>query len=99
MPLDGGVMTEEIFGPVLPVNGCGSLDEAVEQIDRTGKPLAMYLFSHAQGFIAAVLDQSFTGGVTINQVLMHYAEGKLPFGSGSGMGRYKGIGFRELSDA
>lgn len=101
-PLDGGLMREEIFGPVLPVISYDSVDDVVDQIDRTGKPLAMYLFSHDEDFVDDVLDRSSSGGVTVNHVMMHYAENKLPFGgvNGSGMGRYKGVhGFRELSNA
>jgi aldehyde dehydrogenase (NAD+) len=101
-PLDTRIMREEIFGPVLPVIGYDSIDEAVEQIDETGKPLAMYVFSHDEAFVEDVLTRSSSGGVTVNNVLMHYAENKLPFGgvNGSGMGRYKGMhGFRELSNA
>lgn len=101
-PLDTGLMREEIFGPVLPVLSYDSIDEVVEQIDRTGKPLAMYVFSHSDGFVEDVLDRSSSGGVTVNHVLMHYAENRLPFGgvNGSGMGRYKGVhGFHELSNA
>lgn len=101
-PLDGGLMQNEIFGPVLPVIAYDSVDQIVDQIDSTGKPLAMYLFSHDESFVDDVLERSSSGGVTVNHVLMHYAEHKLPFGgvNGSGMGRYKGIhGFRELSNA
>ena len=101
-PLDARLMREEIFGPVLPVLAYDSVDEIVEQIDATGKPLAMYVFSHDENFVADVLERSSSGGVTVNNVLMHYAENRLPFGgvNGSGMGRYKGVyGFRELSNA
>ena len=101
-PLDTRIMREEIFGPVLPIIGYNSIDEAVDQIDETGKPLAMYIFSHDKAFVNDVLDRSSSGGVTVNHVLMHYAENRLPFGgvNGSGMGRYKGVhGFHELSNA
>lgn len=101
VPLDARIMTEEIFGPVLPVLAYDDLDTVLEQIDRTGKPLALYVFSGDDGFIDRVLTETSSGGVTVNGVLMHYMESRLPFGgvNGSGMGRYKGIhGFRELSN-
>ena len=101
VPLDSRIMQEEIFGPILPVLTYRSLDEVTSQIDATGKPLAMYVFSPDQRFIDQVLLHSSSGGVTVNGVMMHYAESRLPFGgvNGSGMGRYKGIhGFRELSN-
>jgi aldehyde dehydrogenase (NAD+) len=101
-PLDARIMREEIFGPVLPVLGYDDISEALAQVDATGKPLAMYIFSKDQAFTAQVLEGTSSGGVTVNHVMMHYAESKLPFGgvNGSGMGRYKGVhGFRELSNA
>jgi acyl-CoA reductase-like NAD-dependent aldehyde dehydrogenase len=36
------LMTEEIFGPVLPVIGCQSLDEAVAFVKARDRPLALY---------------------------------------------------------
>lgn len=101
-PLDTALMLNEIFGPVLPVIGYDDIGEALAQIDATGKPLAMYIFSKDDAFTAQVLEGSSSGGVTVNHVMMHYAESKLPFGgvNGSGIGRYKGVhGFRELSNA
>jgi aldehyde dehydrogenase (NAD+) len=100
-PLTARIMQEEIFGPLLPVIGYDDLDVALEHIDATGKPLAMYLFSHDQAFVDEILDRTSSGGVTINNVLAHYLEGRLPFGgvNSSGMGRYKGVhGFVELSN-
>jgi aldehyde dehydrogenase (NAD+) len=101
-PLDSKLMQQEIFGPILPVIAYDTLDAVVGHIDATGKPLAMYIFSHDEAFVTDILDRSSSGGVTVNHVLMHYAENRLPFGgvNGSGMGRYKGVhGFRELSNA
>jgi len=100
-PMEGRIMHEEIFGPVLPVIGYDHVDEVVEKVDENGKPLAMYVFSHNQVFIDDILTRSSSGGVTINDVMMNYAERKLPFGgvNGSGIGRYRGIhGFHELSN-
>jgi aldehyde dehydrogenase (NAD+) len=99
--LTSRIMQEEIFGPLLPVLGYEALDEPLDHIDDTGKPLAMYLFSHDSEFLDEILNRTSSGGVTINNVLAHYLEGRLPFGgvNGSGMGRYKGVhGFRELSN-
>lgn len=101
VPLDARIMHEEIFGPILPVLTYRSLDEVTNHIDATGKPLALYVFSPDQQFIDQVLLHSSSGGVTVNGVMMHYAESRLPFGgvNGSGIGRYKGVhGFRELSN-
>lgn len=102
VPLDARIMQEEIFGPLLPVLAYDSLDEVLAQIDSTGKPLGMYIFSHDQAFVDQVLLGTSSGGVTVNHVMMHFVEKNLPFGgvNGSGMGRYHGhAGFLELSNA
>lgn len=101
VPLDAKVMQEEIFGPILPVLTYTSLDQVTDVVDAGGKPLAAYIFSPDQAFIDEVLLKTSSGGVTVNGVMMHYAESRLPFGgvNGSGIGRYKGLaGFRELSN-
>lgn len=102
VPLDAKVMQDEIFGPILPVLTYKTLDEVTAFVDAGGKPLAVYIFSPDQAFIDQALLDTSSGGVTVNGVMMHYAESRLPFGgvNGSGMGRYKGLaGFRELSNA
>jgi aldehyde dehydrogenase (NAD+) len=102
VPLDARVMQEEIFGPILPVLTYTSLAQVTDFVDAGGKPLAVYIFSPDQAFIDQALLETSSGGVTVNGVMMHYAESRLPFGgvNGSGMGRYKGLaGFRELSNA
>jgi aldehyde dehydrogenase (NAD+) len=102
VPLDAKIMQEEIFGPILPVLTYRSLDEVTRQIDATGKPLAMYVFSPDQTFIDEILLHSSSGGVTVNGIMLHFAEKNLPFGgcNTSGIGRCKGVhGFRELSNA
>lgn len=102
VPLGARIMQDEIFGPVLPVLCYDSVDEIEAQVDATGKPLALYVFSHDEAFVADVLERTSSGGVTVNNVIMHYLESKLPFGgvNSSGIGRYKGIhGFHELSHA
>ncbi|MBV7477594.1 aldehyde dehydrogenase family protein [Pseudomonas sp. PDM31] len=102
VPLDARIMQEEIFGPLLPVLAYDSLEDVVAQVDSTGKPLAVYIFSHDQAFVDQVLLGTSSGGVTVNHVMMHFVEKNLPFGgvNGSGMGRYHGhAGFLELSNA
>jgi len=102
VPFDAKIMQDEIFGPILPVLTYKNVDDIARQIDATGKPLAMYVFSQNQQFIDEVLLNSSSGGVTVNGMMLHYAEKNLPFGgcNTSGIGRCKGIhGFRELSNA
>lgn len=99
-PFDSKLMTEEIFGPVLPVQTFEDVREVIKFVRQGTKPLAMYLFSPDPAFVEALLDGTSSGGVTINGWGTHWGESRLPFGgvNHSGIGRYHGIhGFRELS--
>ena len=102
VPAVARIMQEEIFGPLLPVMSYRDLDEVTAFIDAGGKPLALYVFSPDQAFVEELLHKTSSGGVTINGVLSHAGESRLPFGgvNQSGIGRYKSVhGFRELSHA
>jgi aldehyde dehydrogenase (NAD+) len=102
VPLDSSIMQEEIFGPILPILTYKNREEIYRQIDATGKPLAMYIFSPNDEFVQDMLLNTSSGGVTVNGLMLHYMEKNLPFGgvNTSGIGRCKGMhGFRELSNA
>lgn len=99
---DARVMQEEIFGPVLPVLVYDELSEVVQAIDEHGKPLAIYVFAEQREFVDEVLLGTSSGGVTVNNIFMHFVEANLPFGgvNGSGVGRYhRYAGFLEFSNA
>lgn len=89
---DMKVMQEEIFGPILPVLSYNTLDDAIEYINARERPLALYVFDHAGGNVDAVLRRTWSGGVTVNDTLLHFAVPDLPFGGvgASGMGVYHG---------
>ncbi|NXA35286.1 AL3A2 dehydrogenase, partial [Eudromia elegans] len=89
---DAKVMQEEIFGPVLPIVPVKSVDEAIELINSREKPLALYVFSNNKKLINKVISETTSGGVTANDVIMHYFLSTLPFGGvgNSGMGAYHG---------
>ncbi len=94
------VMQEEIFGPILPVETYDSLDEAFARINARPRPLAFYYFDEDQERIDAALHRVTSGGVVINDTLVHFAQEELPFGGvgASGMGAYHGIkGFETFS--
>ncbi len=100
-PQDGLLMQEEIFGPVLPVVGYASLDEALAVIAARPHPLALYVFG-SKGDTEYVLSRTQSGGVTVNGTLMHVAQETLPFGGvgASGMGAYHGrAGFERFTHA
>lgn len=100
VPANAKVLQEEIFGPILPVMTYSDPLEVCEAVQRGGKPLALYVFSNDRGFTDTILQNTSSGGVTINGWALHWFEPKLPFGgvNESGIGRYHGVhGFRELS--
>lgn len=94
------LMQEEIFGPILPVVGYDSLDDAIAFINGRARPLALYLFARAKSERDQVLSRTVSGGVTVNDVIYHVGCNTLPFGGvgTSGMGAYHGeAGFRTFS--
>jgi aldehyde dehydrogenase (NAD+) len=96
---DAPVMHEEIFGPVLPVLAVDGIDQAIAFINAREKPLALYLFSSDAAVRQAVVARTSSGGVCVNDVMVHVTAG-LPFGGvgASGFGRYHGeVGFETFS--
>jgi coniferyl-aldehyde dehydrogenase len=86
------LLREEIFGPILPLVPCESVDEAIAYVNARPRPLALYHFDHDRARTAQVLDRTVAGGVTVNDVVLHIAQSELPFGGvgPSGMGHYHG---------
>jgi coniferyl-aldehyde dehydrogenase len=84
------VMQEEIFGPILPVLTYQGLDEAIAYVNDHPRPLALYVFSNEKETTERVLTETISGGVSINETMMHVAQDDLPFGGvgPSGMGAY-----------
>lgn len=91
-PPDCRLMTTEVFGPVLPVLRYQALDSVIADLRKGEPPLALYYFGKRKSDIAKVLEQTVSGGVTINDIMMHPLMQNLPFGGvgESGMGRYVG---------
>lgn len=89
--LDSPVMTEEIFGPILPIISFSALKEAQDFVNSREKPLALYYFGSERDGRAFIRHTS-SGGACINDVIMHFANKNIPFGGvgNSGMGRYHG---------
>ena len=101
-PEDSAVMQEEIFGPVMPIKSYDSLDETMDYVNSHERPLGLYYFGTDQQETDQVLGNTTSGGVTLNDVVMHVAQEDLPFGGvgPSGMGSYHGEdGFRTFSHA
>jgi coniferyl-aldehyde dehydrogenase len=96
------VMQEEIFGPLLPVESYERIEEAIAAINARPRPLALYYFGTNRAEMNYVLERTVSGGVTVNDVAMHFLAEELPFGGigASGMGAYHGIqGFHRFSHA
>lgn len=89
---DSLLLTEEIFGPVLPLVGYDSLDDAIDYVNARPRPLALYPFGQDDGMIERILQRTVSGGVSINETIYHVAQHDLPFGGvgASGMGHYHG---------
>ncbi|KAL0365894.1 UNVERIFIED_CONTAM: Aldehyde dehydrogenase [Sesamum radiatum] len=92
IPDDSLIMNEEIFGPLLPIVTVNKIKESFGVINAKGKPLAAYLFTNDKKLKAEFIGSISAGGITINDVALHFAEAGLPFGGvgESGMGAYHG---------
>ncbi|WP_339801188.1 coniferyl aldehyde dehydrogenase [uncultured Marinobacter sp.] len=96
------VMQDEIFGPILPVVAVSSTDDALDFINQRPRPLAFYYFGYDRSEQKRVVRATHSGGMCINDSLMHVAQDDLPFGGigDSGMGHYHGReGFLTFSHA
>jgi aldehyde dehydrogenase (NAD+) len=90
--LSSQLMTEEIFGPILPVIEVESVDEAINIVNDKPKPLALYLFTNDKMIEKKVLSSCSFGGGCINDTISHIANDHLPFGGvgNSGLNAYHG---------
>ncbi len=91
---------EEICGPILPVLNLENIEDSVAYVNDQPKPLALYYFDNKKDRINWVLENTISGGVTINDTIYHLAQHNLPFGGvgASGMGHYHGFdGFKTFS--
>ncbi len=94
------VMSEEIFGPIIPILTFDRFDEVYDALKNRAKPLALYLFSTDKGHIEFVTTRIPYGGGCINDTIIHLASEELGFGGvgESGMGNYHGkYGFDAFS--
>ncbi|MGE4405939.1 coniferyl aldehyde dehydrogenase [Pseudomonas sp.] len=96
------LMQEEIFGPLLPVVPYRRLDDALAYVNERPRPLALYYFGYDKEGQRRVLHETHSGGVCLNDTLLHVAQDDMPFGGigPSGMGHYHGHeGFLAFSKA
>jgi aldehyde dehydrogenase (NAD+) len=89
---DDPVMSQEIFGPILPIVTVASLDEALAFIRAGDKPLALYAFTESRQARRRILTRTSSGAVSFGAPSAHLLVTGLPFGGvgTSGMGAYHG---------
>ena len=99
-PEQCALMQEEIFGPLLPLVPYDTLDDALRYVNARPRPLALYVFDDERRTVERVLHETVSGGVAVNETLLHIACEGLPFGGvgASGIGAYHGYeGFTTFS--
>lgn len=97
---DMRIMQEEIFGPLLPIVASETLENSMEYVQERDRPLALYWFGEDKAKRDHVLNNSISGGVSVNETAWHVVQEDLPFGGvgPSGMGGYHGEhGFQTFS--
>ena len=99
-PFSAALLREEVFGPILPVVPYDHIPGAMTHINAGPRPLALYWFGTDKAARDQLLAGTVSGGVTVNDTLMHIAHENLPFGGvgASGWGSYHGeTGFLRLT--
>ena len=97
---DMDVMKHEIFGPVLPIMTYDSISDVVDYINKNDNPLGLYYFGRSQSEQNFVINNTRSGGVTVNDTMFHILQSRLPFGGvgQSGHGCFHGYeGFLNFS--
>ena len=97
---ESDVMQNELFAPILPLMHYETLDDAIEFVNARPRPLALYVFGDSHSDIEKVRNRTVSGGLAINEVILHVVQHDLPFGGvgHSGMGAYHGkAGFERFS--
>lgn len=97
---DMDIMQREVFGPLLPVKTYRDQAEVIDYIDNQHRPLAFYVYTNDKALAQSYIEQTMSGGVTVNDGLLHATQHSLPFGGvgNSGMGHYHGYeGFTTFS--
>ena len=100
VPAGAAILSEEIFGPVLPIIEYTDLDTVIAAINAAPKPLALYIWSRNRAATSKVLAQTSSGGASVNHCVAHFVHGNLPFGgvNNSGMGSAHGeYGYKAFS--
>jgi len=93
IPDDAEIMSEEIFGPLLPIISFTQIDRVIARINADPKPLALYVWSRNKENIKKVMQQTTSGGACINHSVVQFLHGNLPFGGVNNSGIGSGHGY------
>ncbi|KAL4331868.1 hypothetical protein GQ457_07G043430 [Hibiscus cannabinus] len=91
-PLESAIMTEEIFGPLLPIITLDKIEDSIDFINSRPKPLAIYAFTKNEVLRKRMVSETSSGSVVFNDAIIQFAADSLPFGGigESGIGKYHG---------
>ncbi|XP_077235936.1 aldehyde dehydrogenase family 3 member F1-like isoform X2 [Tasmannia lanceolata] len=91
-PLDSEIMTEEIFGPILPIITLKKIEDSIEFISSRPQPLAIYAFTKNETLKKRIVSETSSGSITFNDCIIQFVVDALPFGGvgQSGFGKYHG---------
>ncbi|KAL6633879.1 hypothetical protein ACP70R_026550 [Stipagrostis hirtigluma subsp. patula] len=91
-PLDSDIMTEEIFGPLLPIITVKKIEDSIRFLKSKPKPLAIYAFTTNEKLKRRIIEETSSGSVTFNDAIVQYGLDSIPFGGvgHSGFGQYHG---------
>nr|POE53177.1 aldehyde dehydrogenase family 3 member f1 [Quercus suber] len=91
-PLQAAIMTDEVFGPLLPIITLEKIEDSIQFINSRPKALAIYCFTKNKTLQRMMISETSSGSVTFNDTIIQYAADTLPFGGvgESGFGRYHG---------
>lgn len=86
------LMQNEIFGPILPIVTYEKIEDALDYINTRARPLALYLFTNDSTQVRQIITSTVSGGVAVNDTLLHAVQVDLPFGGvgASGWGQLQG---------
>ncbi|WP_298761425.1 aldehyde dehydrogenase family protein [uncultured Psychroserpens sp.] len=102
LPEEATLLTEEIFGPILPIKTYKTIDEVIDYINSKEKPLALYIYARSKKVINRIIHSTRAGSTCINSNALQYSNHHLPFGgsNNSGIGKAHGFfGFQEFTNA
>ena len=94
------ISNRETFGPILMVHTYGSKEEVINHVNSRQKPLGFYIFSKNKKLVSEYISKVMSGGVTVNDTMLHAFQDDMQFGGvgPSGMGHYHGYeGFMSFS--